>query len=305
MDRPDVRAYLAAVRAELGDLRADERDELLLDVEASIVDAAEESDAPIAARLGSPGDFAAELRAAAGLAPEVTARRQLRLRELWESEQGAALRKIVAELAPIWWVTRAYVVIWALAWIASPDQTSRAPAVGRLASGETVLALGIAAAAASVALGLWQRRHHRAARVALVTNLALALAAVPAAVGLVNWLQDSEDSATPYFVDAPPTPGLARDGTPVENIYPYSRDGRLLLDVLLYDQLGRPLDVRADDADPARRVLRTKAGDGLFNSFPIRFVEQGTSRVVRPGAAPRITWSPIVTPALRRPATSP
>jgi hypothetical protein len=97
------------------------------------------------------------------------------------------------------------------------------------------------------------------------------------------------------------TPGLALDGVPVENVYPYSREGRLLLDVLLYDQLGNPLDVRPLAADPDRRVLRGIDGAELFNSFPIRYFEPGTRRVERPGAAPMIRWSTIATPALRRP----
>jgi hypothetical protein len=63
---PDVDAYLAAVRAALTDLPAAERDDLVAEVEASLLDAASEG-GPIAARLGPPEEFAAELRSAAGL----------------------------------------------------------------------------------------------------------------------------------------------------------------------------------------------------------------------------------------------
>jgi hypothetical protein len=49
------------------------------------------------------------------------------------------------------------------------------------------------------------------------------------------------------------TEGLAVDGLPVENISPYSRDGRLMLDVLLYDQNGVPLIV----TPPLRRQATT------------------------------------------------
>ena len=49
---PEVVAYLAAVRAALADLPAEERDDLLTDVRASLVEAAAESGGNIAARLG-------------------------------------------------------------------------------------------------------------------------------------------------------------------------------------------------------------------------------------------------------------
>jgi uncharacterized membrane protein len=62
---PDVAAHLAALERELGDLAADERDDLLEEVEASLLEIEED---PIA-RLGPPARFAAELRASAGLPP--------------------------------------------------------------------------------------------------------------------------------------------------------------------------------------------------------------------------------------------
>jgi uncharacterized membrane protein len=54
----DVKAYIAAVRARLDDLPPEEREDLLADVEPSILASAEESDAPVALRLGPPHAFA-------------------------------------------------------------------------------------------------------------------------------------------------------------------------------------------------------------------------------------------------------
>ena len=62
----EIEAYLAAVRASLSDIAEDERADLLAEVEASLVEAAGEGDRPIAS-LGPPEEFAAELRASAGL----------------------------------------------------------------------------------------------------------------------------------------------------------------------------------------------------------------------------------------------
>jgi hypothetical protein len=95
-----------------------------------------------------------------------------------------------------------------------------------------------------------------------------------------------------------PVPGLAIDGTRVENVYPYSRDGRLLQDVQLFDQAGRSLDVRRGDQDPRRRTPQAVDGRPLFNAFPIRYFEQGTRRVARPAAGapvtpPKVTTAPV------------
>ncbi|MEO5576349.1 MAG: hypothetical protein ABIR67_04420 [Gaiellaceae bacterium] len=60
LEQPDVAVYLDAVRAKLADLPAEERDDLVADVGASLL----ESGQPPAL---SPQEFAAELREAAGL----------------------------------------------------------------------------------------------------------------------------------------------------------------------------------------------------------------------------------------------
>jgi hypothetical protein len=66
---PNVSVYLEALRAELADLAPEEREDVLSEVEPSLLEAAADGDEPIAARLGAPADFAADLRASAGLPP--------------------------------------------------------------------------------------------------------------------------------------------------------------------------------------------------------------------------------------------
>jgi len=302
-DRPDVAAYLAAVRSELADLRADERDDLLAEVEASLLDAAEESDAPIAARLGPPADFAAELRSAAGLTtPTTTPRpRRSRLVDAWRSPRAKSARRVLVELAPLWWVARACVVVAVLAWLLGASWSVSMPIVPRIGGAGLGLVVLLLAIVGSVALGLRERTGTgRAGRVGVALNVLLALAAVPAVVGLIDRV--SEGPPTVYaFVETPTRiPGLALDGAPIENVYPYSREGRLLLDVLLFDQQGRPINVRPASNDPERRVLRSNTGADLYNSFPIRYFESGTTSVAHPGASPAVRWSPIVTPQLQR-----
>jgi hypothetical protein len=83
-------------------------------------------------------------------------------------------------------------------------------------------------------------------------------------------------------------PGLAYNGSPIQNIYPYSLDGKLLHDVLLYDGAGAPIEIGAEFKDPNRRVLTTNTNASIFNSFPIRYYEPGTSHVAHPNASPPI-----------------
>jgi hypothetical protein len=83
----------------------------------------------------------------------------------------------------------------------------------------------------------------------------------------------------------------------VLNIYPYTRAGALLHDVLLYDQNGAPLTVGSPlVADPDRRLLRTPRGVAIFNSFPIRYYDPGTAKVTHPNAGPRIRVPRMLTP---------
>jgi hypothetical protein len=305
-ERPEVEAYLAAVREELADLRPDERDDLLAEVEASLLEAAEESDAPIAARLGPPADFAAELRAAAGLTAGVPARpRRDRLVTFWRSPRTISLKRVLVELAPLWWVARAYVVVALIAWAVDAQWSVTAPFVPKIGIGGpgsagTGLLLLTVALALSVALGLWERRRGGPGAVSVAVNVFLAIAALPLAGDLVERASNRPDTTT-VFVDSTTTPGLALDGNPIENVYPFSRDGRLLLDVLLYDQTGAPIDLRPDEADPSRRVLEAADGTQRFNAFPVRYFEPGTGTVARPRAAPPIPWARIVTPPLRKP----
>lgn len=305
----DVAAYLAAVRSSLRDLPEAERDDLVAEVEASLVETAGEGGS-ISARLGPPEEFAAELRSAAGLletprperAPSQLALLAARLRSDPRFER---IRSVAAELAPIWWVARGYLAVGAIAWIFDTDWSARYPivpvvGVGGPGTAEAGLALIMLAVIGSVWIGLWTRRHGaRFARPAAVVNAALVIAMLPVLLAV------SDTRAHDFLVTqayAPPpqaTPGLANDGVPIDNVYPYSRDGKLLHDVLLYDGAGRPIAIPSDNIqNPWRRYVVTNGNKPLFNVFPIRYYEAGTRRVERPNAAPYIEHPLVVTPPL-------
>ena len=304
----EVEEYVAAVRRALTDLPRAEQDDLLSEVEASLLEAAEEGAEPIGARLGAPEQFAAELRAAAGLhesAPSVPRESDLgrRLRatrgRILAHPAVVALRRLGRELAPIWWVLRAYLAVGAITWALDYTWSSRLPIVPQFGSAETGLtAIGVAVVI-SVWLGLELRRHGSPfPRLAVVVNMALLLAAIPVVAQVTD--SSSYDNLVAR-ANAPvpqPPPGLLYNGAAVENIYPYSHDGRLLHDVLLYDSTGRALDLPAfPGLDPNRRYVTIRRRM-LFNSFPIRYYEPGTRLVARPNAAPYVKVPPVVTPPL-------
>ena len=284
---PDVTVYLTAVRAALADLPDEERDDLLTDVRASLVEAAAEAGGNIAARLGPPEEFAAELRAAAGL--HAPAQRS-------EHRVVGVVRRLAGDpqlrrLTPIWWLVRAYVAVAALALILGAKWSLSYAVIPRLGSGAIGLVAIAAAAVASVWLGL--RGHSR-----WVVEFALLVAAVPVVAHLAH--RPTPPTTYVYFQSVSYQPGLSFNGTPLSNIYPYSRGGRLLHDVLLYSGAGVPIELRSVVADPQRRIVRTKAGKPVFNAFPVRYYEPGTNRVAHPDASPPVKIPRLATPPLRR-----
>jgi hypothetical protein len=278
-------------------------------VEDSLVEAVTEGGGPITARLGRPEDFAAELRSAAGLHERKPARSpavpRVPLRDLVagvaENEHTQSVRRLLRDLAPIWWLARAYVAVAALALVFDSSWSTRHPSVPRIPTAELGLVVIGLAIVASVWLGLRTRgASPRLRQIVLAGNLVLVAALLPVS----NHLTEPRAPELIYVaVPSEPLPGLANSGAPVENIYPYSRDGHLLQDVLLYDAAGNPITV-GGEADPARRILRTPAGAPLFNSFPIRYFEPGTARVAHPNAGPAVKTPHIATPPLvtERPA---
>jgi hypothetical protein len=297
---PNVATYLAALRAELSDLAPDERDDLLAEVEPSLLEAAAEGDEPIAGRLGAPADFAADLRASAGLPPKPSARRSgigPRVRELAANPRVRRARAIARELAPVWWAIRAYLAVGLLAILLGLDWSIEHPALPRFGGAAgTALVLALALAG-SFALGLRNRVATGGRRRALIAlNAVLLLAAIP----VLPHVTDAP-AAVLYtdVVAAPPQDRLTYQGVVVENVFPYDRKGRLLHDVRLYDQLGRPLEALPPGADPDRRHVRERNGARTFNAYPIRYFEPRTRRVARPNAGPEIDPPPLRTPPPR------
>jgi hypothetical protein len=302
---PNVAVYLAALRAELADLAVEERDDLLSEVEPSLLEAAAEGDDPIEARLGPAADFAADLRTSAGLPPAPRAHARptgLRsaLARLASTPSARRAVAVLGELAPVWWAARAYVAVGLLALLLDVGwsvQHAWLPRFGSAAGTALVLAVTLAA---SLALGLRSRRAGGTLRRAVVVlDVALLVAALP----VLDRATDAPFVVPEEFTVAPPAEppsGVVLEGVAVENIYPYDRKGRLLHDVRLYDNFGRPLDIRPGAGDRDRRQVVERGGERAFNAFPIRHFEPGTRRVARPDAGPEVAARPLRTPPLAR-----
>ncbi|HVM68878.1 MAG TPA: hypothetical protein VM204_03470, partial [Gaiellaceae bacterium] len=217
------------------------------------------------------------------------------------SERAAAALSTARELAPIWWLARAYVAVALAALLAGwgwPLGSGTRSFTGGIETTLLVLALAVAV---SLWLGVRGRRgHDPAPRVRVAANLALAVALLPVLAHSLDRLGQTRYAETTVLYE--PVSGLAYDGVPLWNVYPYSRDGELLLDVLLYDENGRPLEIAGADDDPHRRFLRTPDGTPILNGFPIRYYEPGTEEVARPLLAPAIELPEIATPPLDRQA---
>jgi hypothetical protein len=292
----DVKAYLNAVRARLDDLPAEERDDLLADVEPSILDSAEESDAPVELRLGPPHSFADELRAAAGLPPRAETagnarrpglRKRLAAADAFVTRSPAT--RWLRDLAPLWWVLRGVVAVGLLEILYDESVFAEPHGYALVVALAVVLAVTV-----SVAVGL--RRPRRNAALILL-NLVLALAAAPVMWDIIGAGRAAafDDGVVTEAPTGPAPSGLVYDGQPVQNIYAFDRDGRLLQDVRLFMQDGRPLEIGADSEDPDRRTVQTRAGDLAFNAFPIRYFEPGTRRVADPAAGAPARPGPLTT----------
>jgi hypothetical protein len=245
---PEVAAYARQVREALADVPAARLEELLEDLEEHLVEVAAETPGPLTDRLGSPADYAAELRRAAGLpettpdAPTGTARPRLieRLRERYGDHSAVvAVRDFLPELRPAWWVVRGWAAVAAVDAVFTGPVDLPLPTLGLGVIGWLVTA---GAVAWSVRWGLRTRAAGTPlTHVTAAANLVLAVCALVATVGLVA-AAPSPDYASEVSYDTGPTTLTHEDGTPITNIVPYGPDGEPLTGVLLYDQDGRPID---------------------------------------------------------------
>ena len=275
----EVTAYAAQVRAALADLPQQQRLELLEDLEDHLAEVVADAGPPLEARLGSPAEYARDLRIAA-LAPATASTGRLQgaldgvradARRVWELDAAREVRAFVSELRPAWWVLRAWLLVAAAGLL--------------LGGGPLLLPLGlvlglpllVAVVVLSVRLGRRAATHPTGSgsRMSYAANTALALLAVVIVVGVQQRGQGVVYAGPydPYGYPGDSRPLAHQDGTPITNLYPYSSDGEPLSGVLLYDQDGRAVDNLAtttQEGEEVRPLVVPGEPPAPSNSYPQR-----------------------------------
>ncbi|GAB2810016.1 hypothetical protein GCM10022221_04270 [Actinocorallia aurea] len=231
-----VTEYAAAVRAALADIPQADREELLEDLEEHLAEVAAEHDGPLEGRLGTPQSYAAELRAAYTDAAPVKTRRgarellstvDVRRRRVKDSvlPPGSTLRVVLGDLRPIWWVARGYFTGFLLNAILGEGRAY-------IPNDPFALLVMLLAVCGSVWLGSRARRG-APRRTAAVLAVA-ALTGLGLLGGMAFAATAEDDHAEAVAISAGPLGDVA-------NIYVFTKDGKPVKDVLLYDQWGEPI----------------------------------------------------------------
>ncbi|MEO6116468.1 MAG: hypothetical protein ABIP33_08800 [Pseudolysinimonas sp.] len=263
---PAISEFAAAVRAALSDLSPDEVDDLTDGLEADLTDRLAESDGQDASDLGDPAAYAEELRTAAGMPHRpalshtgsttwqgvVEALREAprevaaTFREFGAAHPSLArLRDFAVSLRPLWWLFRALVVTWLVVNVATPGWWQPI-------NGFTIV-VGIAALVLSVQFGrgkwlpfAWMRGVLLALNIILILAAPFIVGALGNAVNDGAYAQSYPDEST---VDQSGS-GLTENGSQVSNIFAYDAQGTPLMNVQLFDQDGKPLDLTGDPNAP-------------------------------------------------------
>ncbi|MFI6759138.1 HAAS signaling domain-containing protein [Micromonospora sp. NPDC050417] len=312
MTEREITEYVERVRWALADLPEVDRDELLEDLPEHLAEVAAEGTGALVDRLGTPEAYAAELRAAAGLAAPnqpaksdnrvASAVRQLRDRLQTVDRRVAPLigyasvTDLLRLLRPAWWVLRAYLVAMLVTVMTTNGQFGLLPRVDdNDIAGLLLLALCIIG---STWLGRrsdqfrgWRRHLLRLGTVAIVI------------FGLVGFVDvDKRGRQSGYYEPAYNADPYAD----VRDVYVYDPQGRLVEGVRLFDQEGRPIRLGYPWCETVDRHLgqpypELALPDALRQPYP--YCPQGapfrfstTPPIVRPSDLPLAELSPSGSP---------
>jgi hypothetical protein len=161
------------------------------------------------------------------------------LAEVKATPWGRATVEFVVSLRPAWWLVRAWVATYVLMFTLGGSPAFPVPrtAVGFAVLAATVIAsVWLGRRAVDRPLSGWRRRGQVAgnAALAVLTPAVLVLASYSETY-LQFWYEE------PYY-EPYPAGFYHDDGSPISNLFPYDRDGRLLEGVRIFDQDGRPVD---------------------------------------------------------------
>src|SRR4029077_1385307 len=183
----DVATYASSVRAALSDLPPDQAEMLLEDLEDHLREVASEAGGPLAERLGSPEQYAQELRAAYGPTHLGGRRQDPALRDLQRavrivtaSAWFGQVRAFLPELRPAWWVLRAYILVLLLTEAFSRNYNLRPIPNPFSSRGLLEIIAAAIAIVVSIRLGRGSRPAAKSRRLlAIGANVMIALIAIP------------------------------------------------------------------------------------------------------------------------------
>jgi hypothetical protein len=154
-------------------------------------------------------------------------------------------RESVAIGQPLWWVARG-----SIGGIALYAATMRGTIGWQLPA--------VLGAVVSIWLGRRSQRDRRMLwflvplnLVAVFAMLVLAFVARTGFPSLGYWLTDSYYTGSAGSASSTRMPGLALDGRPVDNVFPFDQQGKPLTNIRLYDASGRPLNLTSERCAPS------------------------------------------------------
>jgi len=231
---PSKASYLTRVAAGLADLAAEDREEVVQDLEAHL---AEIGDDEVESTLGTPEAFVDEFRHSAGLTtseavaiPSIVERARSRLAE-WSTRLSELTHW--QSFRPVWLWTRGWLLVsaWSVLYDVEGFRRFPIPTIGGSSMAGLILVVG------ATVLSLWLDAGPREG-VRAFGSVVISVAATWALVGmLLNPLPSySEIHLDETYIDRLTN----ADGSWVENIYAYTLEGEQV-EVLLFDHSGRPL----------------------------------------------------------------
>ncbi|GEK21293.1 HAAS signaling domain-containing protein [Cellulomonas xylanilytica] len=304
----DVAGYAAAVRRSLADLGPEQVDDLTDDLEADLAEALDDErhvahGRGVLEQFGPPVEYAAELRAAAGLAPAAAPTGRVRLfgdpvedtRRLGRWALGrlraqawwAPVEAFLIALRPAWWLLRGWVVYQLVALVLGVS--------GWLPRNLAAFLVLVGAVVLSVQYGRGEWfRSRRVTWLAVTANVVAVLAVLPLLAGAHDRVAASESVYADYtagrlsggggtqtIIQDKAVDGVVVDGMQVSNLFVYDAEGNPLSDVQVYDDRGRPVRTTFDNGfdqywfpeatEPWSFVSRVDSdGRARWNVYPLQ-----------------------------------
>ncbi|MEH0974906.1 hypothetical protein V6U77_27605 [Micromonospora sp. CPCC 205546] len=306
----EIADYAARVRAALADLPPAHRDELTEDLPEHLAEVAAEAGGSLVDRLGEPEAYAAELRAAAGVAATGAGGRRLDRRlgavvdrfraraHRWDVQLGPPLGYATASeflrlLRPAWWVLRGYLAAMLVTVVTTGDTFGVLPEL----NGSTLA--GLVLLAGSVLASIWLGHHTpgltRPKRRML--HVGTAVLVIFGLVGLADMNGRVGSGDLGYEQ-------ISIDGRyeHIRDVFVYDREGRLVENARLFDQNGDP--IRLGHPTCLADLSVNGTGNPLLFTYPYCPQQAPFAPRVPAGSEPWTGVPPLPAPTSGTPAES-